>query len=1099
MVGLSKDEIKARVLTDNTAQGILKQLKNLQSSRARLQKRWIWELLQNARDASVRDNTHLVASVKLSENELVFQHNGRGFTVEEVAHLIYHGSTKLEDPETLGKYGSGFLTTHLLSSTIDVSGQLEDRMPFSFPLKREISSPKALSESMDRAWNAFDASAGEVSDSFTTRFRYPLNDDAVGPVEEGIRTLKQCAPFVVAFNSQFHSINIESSEGNMSFEVLERLSLKEELVKVTVRISEDNSLTDKEFLLSTGGQVDVAIPMETRADGLRCLRIEDVPRLFLGFPLVGTETFSFPAVINSFTFYPTEDRDGIYISSGEDEANRTNESLLGEARVLHLKLIEYVAQSRWMGTHTLADIPAITDPPWLSTSWLRGFHQELISRIHQISIPLAGGGLGVLAESIFPFSNEAARVGSLWDLLNGIEAFQARLPQRSEVTGWCSAIGSWAAIMDQEASSFDEVYDGTVLASYVEEKANDGDYGTIGKLEEILQEGIDPVKWLNQFHHFLKEDEAHDVIQEFAIVLGQNGHLDRLQELHRDMGVAEELKVIAEVLGLGVLGSLRDTRLTSIADEVGKGDLDNGKVIHQITDKLQELSNETSLRGEFIQASPRLFAWLTANQEPLLPGFPAFSTSSTAEAPQRLQLDKRENDDPEMPLAPVAAWREGLQEYESLFPARHILSDDFFTAMPDPDAWQSLNEYVRTDVVIRKKEIVGDFLHERLEEDKDHKTAQAVAVADVAYLSKDQIGVLSRVRDSQRRARLFWRFLTEWLANHDLEGLESKTVECECGLDHALFPAQWLGPIVRNSWVPLGKNVRDRATAETLATLLRDSWTPKPPSEDFHTDKLLAAMQITRLDLMRNFVVTDDESRSKLDETMTSILLSTGGDLSHVQTYAEDLKNDPALSTMVDDRRKRLKIIEDNQRLGASVEALVKDGLEDQGFKVCRTGIGSDFEIEHDIVEGEEEIGLEVSKGKRTWLVEVKATREYRVRMTTKQAETAVCKGDGFLLCVVPVEDNGALLDKADIRANMRFIQGIGPRVQPLCENLDTLNEIREETIGEANGDIQLEINGGTARIRVDNAAWQNGIHLAELSTHLSGQLVDSEDATSQP
>ena len=52
MVGLSKDEIKARVLTDNTAQGILKQLKNLQSSRARLQKRWIWELLQNARDAS---------------------------------------------------------------------------------------------------------------------------------------------------------------------------------------------------------------------------------------------------------------------------------------------------------------------------------------------------------------------------------------------------------------------------------------------------------------------------------------------------------------------------------------------------------------------------------------------------------------------------------------------------------------------------------------------------------------------------------------------------------------------------------------------------------------------------------------------------------------------------------------------------------------------------------------------------------------------------------------------------------------------------------------------------------------------------------------
>ena len=116
------------------------------------------------------------------------------------------------------------------------------------------------------------------------------------------------------------------------------------------------------------------------------------------------------------------------------------------------------------------------------------------------------------------------------------------------------------------------------------------------------------------------------MIQEFAIIPSQSEHLDRLQELHRDIGVAEELKSIAEVLGLGVLGSLRDTRLTSIADEVGKGDLDNVKVIHQITDKLQELSNETSLRGEFIQASPRLFTWLTTNQEPPLPGFPAFST-----------------------------------------------------------------------------------------------------------------------------------------------------------------------------------------------------------------------------------------------------------------------------------------------------------------------------------------------------------------------------------------------------------------------------------------------------------------------------------------
>ena len=174
----NKDEIKDRVLTENTAQSILNSLRELESNRARMQRRWIWELLQNARDASADDDTHLVASVELGSGELVFQHNGRGFTMDEVAHLIYHGSTKLEDEKTIGQYGSGFLTTHLLSPVIDVSGQLNDRSPFKFRLKREISSAKALSDSMDEAWNEFDASAEAAADAdtFTTRFRYPIGE-----------------------------------------------------------------------------------------------------------------------------------------------------------------------------------------------------------------------------------------------------------------------------------------------------------------------------------------------------------------------------------------------------------------------------------------------------------------------------------------------------------------------------------------------------------------------------------------------------------------------------------------------------------------------------------------------------------------------------------------------------------------------------------------------------------------------------------------------------------------------------------------------------------------------------------------------------------
>ena len=218
---------------------------------------------------------------------------------------------------------------------------------------------------------------------------------------------------------------------------------------------------------------------------------------------------------------------------------------------------------------------------------------------------------------------------------------------------------------------------------------------------------------------------------------------------------------------------------------------------------------------------------------------------------------------------------------------------------------------------------------------------------------------------------------------------------------------------------------------------------------------------------------------------MTNILVSTGGDLSHVSDFVEDMKTDKDLPQHLADRRERRRIVHDNQRLGGLVEDLVKEGLEDEGFTVKRTGIGSDFEIEYDMIEEGQEVGIELSRNGRTWLVEVKATREQRVRMTARQAETAVQRGNGFLLCVVPVGHIGTKLEKDDVRANMRFVQDIGPRVEPLCVELDALNELRDDATTPTNGDIQLEIDAGTARIRVDNAAWQSGVCLSDLAGRL--------------
>ena len=101
------DSARDYVLVDNTAQAVFKHLDRIEDNRATLGLRWIWELLQNARDAAVAEGVQI--RVRLSESELTFEHDGRPFASDEIAHLVYHGSTKIESFDDLGQFGSGFL------------------------------------------------------------------------------------------------------------------------------------------------------------------------------------------------------------------------------------------------------------------------------------------------------------------------------------------------------------------------------------------------------------------------------------------------------------------------------------------------------------------------------------------------------------------------------------------------------------------------------------------------------------------------------------------------------------------------------------------------------------------------------------------------------------------------------------------------------------------------------------------------------------------------------------------------------------------------------------------------------------------------------
>ena len=102
------------------------------------QKRWIWELIQNAKDCSKEARSFITNPEKLpfkrarqsvdikiiydeSKKILIFKHNGFPFTAETLNSLMYKYSSKMSggDDKT-GRFGTGFVTTHTLSRVVPI-------------------------------------------------------------------------------------------------------------------------------------------------------------------------------------------------------------------------------------------------------------------------------------------------------------------------------------------------------------------------------------------------------------------------------------------------------------------------------------------------------------------------------------------------------------------------------------------------------------------------------------------------------------------------------------------------------------------------------------------------------------------------------------------------------------------------------------------------------------------------------------------------------------------------------------------------------------------------------------------------------------------
>ncbi|UPT69025.1 MAG: hypothetical protein M0D57_10570 [Sphingobacteriales bacterium JAD_PAG50586_3] len=246
-------------------------------------RRWVWELIQNAKDVHSEDGVKIKIKYRpnVTNPYIKFIHTGEPFSADNIRYLIEQISSKDRDNDedgkrkNTGKFGTGFLATHLLSEVVTVEGVAKepelDFHKFKLVLDR---SGYELDEITDAVQNSKeyieDLDDSEVyvnyeKGAFNTSFRYPLTDNVSLKVAElGLADLQECLPYTLAFVNDITSLEIEH-EGRKFFNTRKAVDLSDNIQLITIRNESIENPEDYQLfrlILLSKGFTFIAIPVK---------------------------------------------------------------------------------------------------------------------------------------------------------------------------------------------------------------------------------------------------------------------------------------------------------------------------------------------------------------------------------------------------------------------------------------------------------------------------------------------------------------------------------------------------------------------------------------------------------------------------------------------------------------------------------------------------------------------------------------------------------------------------------------------------------------------------------------------------------------------
>lgn len=599
------NEDEKEILIEYYVQKVSGRLRQLVSPNEKDKKRWIWELLQNAKDSvSHSENPKVDVLLEIHSDKIIFRHNGNSFTPKALNSLIWQKSgDKRGNSESTGRFGTGFLTTHTLSQNVKLkSGLIEsdgNEWTVELTLFREGDRDEELKEGIQKTLE----SRTWVNEKIElTSFTYFLKNDVnKESAKAGIESLRTNIFYNLAFTPEINSISI--TEGNEKT-VYERNGKPTDENDVTVipfkktNTSEDNHISivlsdynianeslTKKFKSERNLRVSGAIAIDTKTNSIIPIE-KQTPFLFCLFPLIGTEEFYFPVILNSRDFEPTPERDSILLL-GSDYDSETelitnsgiNRLILKEGVELYKRILNYVAEKSISDSHYLAksEIPDGIDFKWFQENIQQEIRKEILNT--KLVVPAIGKENIKPCEALFPIHSKEKHK-EFWTLCK--EIIGTKIPRQAD-----SEI--WQAIVKADKKN----WNGLELKFELEDLLKKiQDEETLSKFQDKYFTGeeakaLDYLSRVIQFTEQEDKDLLTDEKKPRNIFPNQNGDFTYKERLSKDTGIPEEIKDIFNTIDEDCRDYLVRTELNEVF--VSKEELKLKELSDLIKDRIEKL------------------------------------------------------------------------------------------------------------------------------------------------------------------------------------------------------------------------------------------------------------------------------------------------------------------------------------------------------------------------------------------------------------------------------------------------------------------------------------------------------------------------------